>query len=967
MICPHCLYTDSYPTQRCVSCGRRQDVKAVKPPPFVGRSQELALLDEQLQDAVKNRAPRIVAVAGKPQVGRSHLLSELGRRFEHEFSDVVVVRGYVVPDHRRTDRYAPFGRLLRNSMGLSELDTVEAAREKARKAVGALEPPSLPEALLALGKFLGLRFTEAATSPVARTAPEDQRRREFAAYAWYLKQLADQRPLLILIERLREALPDGMELLAYLRSHLADCPLLMVCEIDREAFVKDPAYFRRYGHGVLPVEPLSREAVGELMQRLADRPSPPPANLVELAYEAARGRPANVVQAIETLRERGILKHREPGWGVDAEGPLKLDFPLTEEQAARQRLEALTDIERSWLRRAAVAGPAFWRNSLIPLARSELGAREGMTSWLDTPSQSELESALQRAVEHGILTPVNTPTPHGSRYAFVRERERDLLLAELAPKGRLAMHAVVAEWLEYRMGLEDEELLVEIAEHYHNGSNGKRAASYYIMAGELARRRYANDAAVDRFERAIQFLDGRDALPVMDVSHALGALHALRGSNDAAEACFERMLGYAWVLDHPAKAGAALNRLGRLYRERALYERAVALFEQGRDLFVRAGDTAGVASSVDDLGQVALRRGDIDQAMKLFNEALTIRRNLKELRPIALSLTNLAVVQRNAGYYKLAEKGLLEGLKIREQLQDQSGVVASQIEYAQLLMLRGDLEDATQKIDEALSVARQTGDLSQTATGLVTAALIAAHRSKPDDARRFAEEAGALAEQLGDIRTQIRSLRATALIEVESSRGTEALPGLNRAATLADQHGEKEERGICLRLLGQVHGQMSGLDIQAAIEEVRAGIQEGAGKPDDKPNSKATTTTTTWGTFPADEGIRELIDDATSGRGPAADSIRQLIDDALETESREPGAVARLDAAGRAHLEAALEDYADAVRLLAEVRNDPESARALLELAELVEATGDTERARTLERRALVVDAAYRSRVAGAL
>ena len=77
--------------------------------------------------------------------------------------------------------------------------------------------------------------------------------------------------------------------------------------------------------------------------------------------------------------------------------------------------------------------------------------------------------------------------------------------------------------------------------------------------------------------------------------------------------------------------------------------------------------------------------------------------------------------------------------------------------------------------------------------------------------------------------------------------------------------------------------------------------------------------------------------------------------------------MARLDAAGRAHLEAALEDYADAVRLLAEVRNDPESARALLELAELVEATGDTERARTLERRALVVDAAYRSRVAGAL
>ena len=930
MICPHCLFRHPRSVAQCETCGHGLPGRSAPRRVLVGRARELALLDELLQEVVHNREPRIIAVVGKAGVGRSHLLSEFRRRHDHDFSEITAIRGYPVPGGRRADPYAPFGRLLRNAFGLDELTPAAEQRDTVRRELESLAPPSMRDALRAIGHMTGLRFAETAGPERSGAAPEEERRRNFGTVAWYLRRRSERGPLLVLVDTLDDASPDGLELLAYLHHALVQARVLVLCEIDHDVFVDDPAWFQRFGDGVLPVEPLGLDGVGELMQRLAERPTPPPRNLLHAAYEATRGRPEAVRQVVRTLEAHGILEDGSGSWGVDVDGPVAFDFPLTDEQAARQRLDRLGEADRRWLRRAAVIGSAFWRGALIPLARSEQGPPSGMAQWIDMPSEEELDSVLERAVSAGVLTrltPNEAPQP---RYAFTRARERDLLLDVLEPADRAAMHAVVAEWLEYRMGLEDEALLLDIAQHYERGQNRKRAASYYIMAGDRARHRFANEAAVEAFERSAQLLDARDALALIDVFHALGALHTLGGRFELAESCFERMLGYAWVLDRPAKAGAALNRLGRMARDRAQYERAQTLLVQARDLFARAEDTPGVAASIDDLGQLALLRGERELALVLFTEALTIRRSVDDRRAIALSLNNLGRLQRDSGYLGLAESTLREALEIRQGIHDTSGVITSGLELAELYVRRAQLEPSREYAAEALEMARMTGDQGQIARALVITALIAARAGDTERARVDAEDAGALAEQLGDVRTQVRSMRAVAQVELDAGQPADALGMLDRAAQLAYQHGEAEERGICLRLLGRAHTHMSKIDLRAAAAEARS-IADG--RIAAAPNSAG------------DEGC-----------------IDALIDEALGAGVDEPPQVAALGAAHKAHLDAAIEEYGDAVRVLGDVNSDVETIEALREMAVVVEASGEVDRARALSERAELLSADFAAR-----
>lgn len=924
MICAHCLYDDAGGRGRCESCGRPTEgpTGAVEPP-LVGRARELARLDELMQQVIKNHVPRIVAVAGEPRSGRSRLLKQFRRRHDNDFSDLVAIRGYPVPGGRVADPFAPFGRLLRNAFRLDERAPVEASRQAVRQQVEALGPPSLPDTLRALGLLMGVRFPELRGANEGG-GPEEMRRQASATCAWYLRRRAQARPLLLLLEGLSEATAEGRALLDALRGQLNHGPILMLCEVGR-------GDIDRFGDAVVAVEPLAREAVGELMARVAGRGSAPPDNLLDAAVAASRGRPEDVVHVVRTLEREGVLARGGHGWGVDPEAPLCLAFALTPEEGARRRLASLAGDDRAWLRRAAVVGTVFWRGALLPLARMEQGTGASLVSWLDLPRPSDVDAALERAVAAGVLHRMTDSGLDGDvEYAFTRPREQALLAGELEPDDRARMHAVVAQWLEWRTGPVRDQHLLAIAEHYRLGRNDKRAAFYYILAGDRARRRYANDLGVEAFERALDLLDERDALPLLDVFHALGALHALAGRHDLAEACFERMLASAWTLDHKAKAGAALNRLGRLHRDRGQYARARGLIEAGRGLFLDADDGPGVAASVDDLGQVLMRTGPRDEARRCFEEALAYRRAAEDARSTAVSLTNLAMLRRDEGDLAGAEATLLEAQALRAQIGDTTGLVTTLLEMAEVAARSGVTETAAAHADEALVLARRTGDRGQTARAAALLALLAAERGDVEAARARAEEAGALADALGDDVTRLRALRAQAAVEAARGANAAALTAAEDATRLARRVGDGVELGLALRQAGELAARLSGVNLTRAAASAR------------------------------------LIERAAASAEHAGDGgdIDRLIEGALlEADASVPPEVTSLPAEARARLDAAVEAYADAVGALEAADEVVERARTLREMALLVAARGELARADVLGDRARAVDAERRGRV----
>ncbi len=909
MICPHCLYDHARPPGRCWSCGRALGGETRKIP-FVGRTRELALLDEQLDEVIKTRHPRIIGVMGPPRIGRSRLLEAFRARHDNAFSDVVAARGYVVPGGRLVDPYMPFGRLLHNCFGLDESTSPEARQEKVREAIKRLDPPDPQYAAEGLGTFLGLQVVGGSATGSTPSTPDERRRRAFGAFTWYIAERARRQPLALIVEQLSSATAEGLSLLAWLRANLRDCAMLMLVEVDHDMFPAE-SLFQQYGDLLLPVEPLGPEAVGELMMRVADRASPPPPNLLGPVYGETEGHPEAVLHAAAALTAHDFTPVGGLGWGVDADESFTLDFALTPEHAARRRLDALLPDDRECLQRAAVVGPVFWRGALIPLLRIDQGSRDSMANWVDWPDVDGLDEILQRAVDAGVVVEMPDARVDGDReYAFARPRERDILCTELPEEMLAPMHASVAQWMEYRAGDGGDVHLLQIADHYRAGGNVSRAAYYYIRAGQTARDRFANETAVEAFEQALALLDERDTLPLLDVCHALGALHAAAGRPERAEACFQKMLAHAWTLDHRAKAGAALNRLGRLLRDRCQFARAADLLVRGRDLFAAVSDAAGVAASIDDIGQVALLRGDRAEALELFEEALTFRRASGDERAVALSLTNLARWWRDAGERLQAELALDQALAIRTALEDEAGVLDTRLERAELWVRAGEVDLAMAESAASLDTARRIGNRGRTARALALSALILAERGDTDAAAERAMEAGALAEQLGDRHSRERSLRALAIARADRGENDGALAAVEQAARIARDLGDRGELALALRYAARLHAQQSGLDISAVAQASRDAGED-------------------------DEGV-------VSGG-----SIDDLIEDALDAAADAvPEAVLELDPSGRRALEAAVTAAGEAVEVLDALDDRGAAAEARLELADLLEARGEVVRGR---------------------
>ncbi len=125
--------------------------------PFVGREDDLALLQQAYRRALRERSLQLVTVAGEPGVGKTRLVTEL-RRWVDDRSELVSWRqGRCLPYGEGVTFWA-IGEVVKAQAGILESDDPEAARRKLGEAVEAVveDPRDRGWLLGALGPLVGL-------------------------------------------------------------------------------------------------------------------------------------------------------------------------------------------------------------------------------------------------------------------------------------------------------------------------------------------------------------------------------------------------------------------------------------------------------------------------------------------------------------------------------------------------------------------------------------------------------------------------------------------------------------------------------------------------------------------------------------------------------------------------------------------------------------------------------------------
>ncbi len=750
------------------------------------------------------RAPQLCTVVGNQGVGKSRLVAEWLRRvFERSSPTVQVYRGRAAPGG---GSFALVSKLLRDRFLVTDADAPDAAAAKVR---GVLQEVFADLRVAEVVHFLGLYLPVAQRgTPFLRAIDDVRQHADIARTVLkrFLELDAERAPLVLAFDDLHHADDDSMELLAHVGEALGGSPVVLLASARPELFVRH----QRWGAGAsdhtrIDLGPLAaREAEAMVRQLLARVEHLPPA-IVTDAVEMTSGNPFFLEELVRVFVADGILVP-QPGadgkWRIDLQRARRVQLPVTVEEAVQVRIGSLSPEERDLLEKGATFGSVFWTGALTCLRRLD---RDDPARALADGQRAAIDKILGDLVEREYLLRMPDSTIAGeTEYCFRHNLERDLVAKMTAPD-RARRHALFGgQWLETRLEGRTEEQLEFLATLYTRGGASRRAAEAWVAAGDSARTRYANDAAVDLYGKGLALLDADDALARVDALHNLGDVMALSGRTREALGCFEEMLRAAWLLDWQAKAGAAHGRIGRCYRTLGEYDKAEHHLGLALDLFNRARDHRGVAGAEDDLGKVSFLRGDYQRALDRHARALDLRRELGDPRSIALALHNLAQVHHASGNHFEAMARFDEALSLRRDIGDRHGVAQSLTEMGAVWRDRGAHDRALAVYKEAIALTREIGDR-------VTEAQVGTRIGETlQRAGRFTEAAAALkqavevSEAMGDRQVQTEAARLLGETLLEMGEEDAARRQCAAALELAERIGSRAHQGKAHRALGAV-------------------------------------------------------------------------------------------------------------------------------------------------------------------
>jgi transcriptional regulator with XRE-family HTH domain len=629
-------------------------VAAAPPRPFVRRERELAQLQSHLTKALAGQA-QIVFVAGEAGSGKSSLLLEFARQAQIKAARLVVAGGSCNAFSGAGDPYLPFRDAL--VMLLGESDGPWAALTAARPALYGALLPQIATALLdyapdvidvlAPAHLLWQKANAAHfAGPTAWSQPlrqliEQQRGRAtypapkqlFEQIRLLLERLAQQQPLLLLLDDVQWIDTASLNLLFHLGQRLANSRILLVCAFrpsevnawrgrDEQSADPHPLILvrnelqRRFG--TLEIN-LEQETVGEgraFVDALLDtEPNGLDQRFREELFQRTKGYPLFTVELLRAMQERGDLLPDQQGVWQRAPKLNWATLPTRVEVVIEQRIQRLPVECQESLKVASVIGEEF-AAEIVALVASE-------------PPQPVIQRLSDLLVtRHRLLKSLGSRrlrTQRLSQYKFQHILFQNYLYALLDEGQRSYLHEAVGAVVE-TIYAEDPDLLaataVQLAHHFEKANLPAKSVPYLLLAGKRAMQLSAYETAIAHFEQGLaalpQLLPGgvRDRQELALLVGLGNALIAVRGSAvESVGQSFRRVLALAEALVDQEQQALALFNLWRFYSDRGDYANCHAIADQLQQL-AQQSDQGAVHLTYDHvLWTMRLYAGDFAAAL----------------------------------------------------------------------------------------------------------------------------------------------------------------------------------------------------------------------------------------------------------------------------------------------------------------------------------------------------------------
>lgn len=757
---------------------------------LVGRVEEIQTMQRAYTQA-RNGQRRAVFISGEPGIGKTRLAREF-THWSEETQQARVLWGYCYemsgsfPYQPIADAISAHVRMcsptqLRALLGKSALDLAKIAPEVRFKL------PELPQ-----------------PEPVG---PELERRNLYSAVAHFFNALAEQRPLIIILDDLQWADAATMQLLNFLMmqssglspfdpvseggEHSAVPLFLMLYRADA---VNDTHPLRglmgalsRIGMSAdVRLQRLTEAEVHQLLVNIAGH-SVRPVFAAEI-FRQTEGNPFFIGEAIRTLILEGKIKKMGERWQATVDID-QLALPHSVRLLIERRLVHLSPECRTTLTLAAVLGRQF-SSALLCQARNL--------------SEDAVAEHIDDAIQAQILSAFSDPSKVGSGthaqdldLAFTHDKIREVLYQWLNPLRRRTLHTQVAMAIETRYAatsLRLQPYYSMLAYHYQIAENPARAVDYLLKAAAHDGSVYAFVNAAEHIRAALDLLISDEERPRRaELLRQLSEIYIYTGRPDKAIEAGMASATLWRALGNDVKQAEAYLHVsfcchwqGREIEAVEHIQHALKCIENTPEeiaLLARANAQWGLAATV--MGEPLLAREKLQQADILHS---SVGGDDDFINVVSLwSLSWCALLTESPRQMLVYA---LRGAEVCSTSHKPEWEPMMDYSAAWACMQLGQLAEGQRLAQEALIKAQHHGVVGAQGWAYLVQAFLAIQASQWEEAEKCSNSAYAIATMLNDADLQARVLWSRSVCDGWRDDWQCAIDDIKAALAMARKHGE---------------------------------------------------------------------------------------------------------------------------------------------------------------------------------
>ena len=634
-----------------------------QPPALLhGRSDEFAALVRLLNAAVDGHGGAAVVI-GEAGAGKTRLLSEIATAAET--NGLRVLRGAAGPAEGNL-AYQPW------SAALADM-AADAA---------AMGSP--------WNHILTALIPELSVDPAPHAiALELRRTRLFESVVRLLARASESRPIVVLLDDLHHADADSLALFHYVARTSSGSRVALVGAARPSAMDANAPYEDLHralvGSAIavdVPLTPLDLDGVALLLTDEAIDPQIA-RGLAPQVHAWASGNPFLTLEAVRVLRERGSLERAGDGRRLNAADVAGAGVPERVRHAVLGRIDAVS---------------AESRRSLEILCVLATPARLDEIASIRERTELDVAEAIGPALKAGIVREVSLSGR--AAIAFAHELIRDAMYQELPSTTRAALHAKVAATL-------NDAPAAVLAYHFARAGDPESAAEKWILAGDEAATRFAYEAALDSYKRALELL-AAGASRRAEVLERLGDAELARGAAQAAIDAYDEARRRATDGESRIRLSVLLAAVVGRYEGRypgalRLAHGAVATLEPRVD--------ADLANALLALAWMQYQSGDAVNAESTAERVMALARELDLPRAEAGALEIVTRARWLSGEHTAGPDDA-DVERVVTRLGDDGDVAHLRWLQAIGLLRRGEHEQALAAAEHGLAVARRVGSIA---------------------------------------------------------------------------------------------------------------------------------------------------------------------------------------------------------------------------------------------------------------